>query len=151
MIISVCFFGVCFFFIIIYHYLLHKPELYWSKKTQKKSLNNKPIITITEHLIEITNHKIQCSKHTLSSLTKRHTLVASYCYYSVSWQQLVCVFVCFLRCTKTSTLFPPFVLSSNGRSRSAVTDCTQICEGCWQCVCSYLVKKKKLVLFHTNN
>lgn len=48
------------------------------KHTQKKNpLNNKPVRTITEHLIEITNHKIQCSKHTLRSLTRRHTRVAS--------------------------------------------------------------------------
>lgn len=54
-------------FFLFDHYLLYKPELYWSEKTQKKSLNHKPIKTVTEHLIKITNHKMHGVQNTHSS------------------------------------------------------------------------------------
>lgn len=60
---------LCFF---IYHYLLYKPELYWSKR-HKKPLNNKPIKTITEHLIEITNHKMHGVQNTHSEVSLNGT------------------------------------------------------------------------------
>lgn len=54
-------------FLLFVHYLLYKPALYCSKKTHKKSLNNKPIETITEHLIRKTNHKMCGDHHNLKS------------------------------------------------------------------------------------
>lgn len=78
--------GFCFvfgFFLFVffrfYLSLLYRTSLTCTgQKRHKNSLNNRPIKTITEHLIERTNHKIQCSKRTLVSLTERHTLVASW-------------------------------------------------------------------------
>lgn len=105
MIISVFF----FLFITIYCTSLNCI----GQKRHKKSLNNKPIKMITEHLIEITNHKIQCSKYTLWNLTRRQTLVASQFCYCFS---LMLTFVFFIPCwTLTSTLPPPLMLSSVGR------------------------------------
>lgn len=146
---------VCFLFITICCTSLNCIGQERHKK--RRALNNKPIKTITEHLIEITSHKIQCSKHTLC-VTRRHTFVASW----------LCYWFCFmitavhatpphaLPCwTMTSTLLltpppppPPslYLLSSKSRLRSAVPDRAQISAGCWQCVCSCLVKK--LVPFH---
>lgn len=68
-----------FFFFRFYLSLLYRTSLTCiGQKRHKNSLNNRPIKTITQHLIERTNHKIQCSKRTLVSLTERHTLVASW-------------------------------------------------------------------------
>lgn len=76
-------------FLFLFYLLLFIVQaltVFVQKYTKKNSLNNKPIRTITEHPIEMTNHKVQCSKHTLWSLTRRHTLVAS----------KLCIWSCFV-------------------------------------------------------
>lgn len=71
-----------FFFQILFITTYRTSLTCIGQKRHKNSLNNRPIKTITEHLIERTNHRTQCSKRTLVSLTERHTLVASWlCYW----------------------------------------------------------------------
>lgn len=54
---------LCFF---IYHYFSTSLNCIGQKHTKQKSLNNKPIKTITEHLTEISSHKMHgVQKHTL--------------------------------------------------------------------------------------
>ncbi len=133
MIISVFFFYLSLFIVQAWTVLV--------KKDTKKSLNNKPIKTITDHLIEITNHKIHGVQNTHSEVSLNGTLVASYLRY---WFRLmITAAVCFFYSVSDNDqhTVSPFVLSS---IRSAVPDCTQISVGCWQCVCSGLVKSWSL-------
>lgn len=143
------------FFLFVY--LLYKSELVLVKKDTKKSPKQQTNQTITEHLIEITTHKIQCSKHTLWSPTEHHTLVASYLCYWIRFRTtavVVVIVVFFIPVSENEQhTVPQFWLSCNGRFRSAAPACTHVSAGCWQCVCSCLVKKVGPVhkLFHTNN
>lgn len=109
----------CFVFFLFRFYLslLYRTRLTCiGQKRHKNSLNNRPIKTITEHLIERTNHKIQCSKRTLGSLTDRHTFVAS-------WLTLNFSILMSVRGLRTAT--PPVPLGS-ADSAPLYPTCTQI-------------------------
>lgn len=138
-------------------FIVQALTVFVQKYTKKNSLNNKPIRTITEHLIEITNHKVQCSKHTLWSLTRRHTLVASkLCIWScfVITAVIIIIFLYyffsffFVKLDNDQYIVPLLcVVSSEGRCSSVAPDSTRMSVGCWQCVCSCLVKSWSIWTF----
>lgn len=107
-------------FLLFDHYLLYKPALYWSKKTQKP-LNNKPIKMITEHLIRRTNHKMHGDHHNLKSHLTAHRS---------------CLFVVLIN---PATVSYAAQWASSPRFRSALVVPDQFSER-WQWVCSCLEK-----------